>query len=441
MILRFLPGTGEDVVQDVKLRLETGGLAIVRSPESERPILAAIGKLSSALRQELERHPAIEERIPARGEQLLVQRNFRCSPSIVALGRRGEVHVGGPAVVVIAGPCSVEGRDAVLEIAQHVRRAGAHILRGGAFKPRTSPYAFQGLGVEGLRQLKDAGEKVGLLGAKRQANAPRRWPTAGLAGAALVGVVAAVVIPGTGDSYGKRKLVFDANTYLAARWAGRHLDPNKVDSLEVGFPGYLYTVGELGRLGGSTSALRFSGSYPSDIWLGDVDRRYLVTSDLDALKGTLGARLTPSIRVLHRVGKAAVIDRGAATPWYRAALRVIGSPKRTGSEFVTSVHVRNSGLGAWPAESEGEQGAIRLGAKIIRPDGSEVVEARSPIQRSPTLVTAPGESRTVDIRVPVPPPGTYTLIVDMVWEHIMWFNPKFDRALEFPLVVRANAPH
>ncbi len=162
MILRFLPGTSEELVLEVKTRLESGGLAIVRSPESERPILAVIGKIPSALRQELERHPAIEERIPARGEQLLVQRNFRSSPSIVALGRRGEVHVGGPAVVVIAGPCSVEGRDAVLEIAQHVRRAGAHILRGGAFKPRTSPYAFQGLGVEGLRQLKDAGEAVGL---------------------------------------------------------------------------------------------------------------------------------------------------------------------------------------------------------------------------------------------------------------------------------------
>jgi 3-deoxy-7-phosphoheptulonate synthase len=65
-------------------------------------------------------------------------------------------------VVVIAGPCSVEGREAVLETARAVRDAGAHLLRGGAFKPRTSPYSFQGLGVEGLRQLKAAGEAVGL---------------------------------------------------------------------------------------------------------------------------------------------------------------------------------------------------------------------------------------------------------------------------------------
>jgi len=162
VILRFLPGTGEDVVQEVKLALESAGMLTIRSGEAERPILAAIGKLLPALRKDLEKHPAIEERIAPRGEQLLVQRSFRCSPSIVALGRRGEVQVGGSAVVVIAGPCSVEGREAVLEIAQHVRRAGAHILRGGAFKPRTSPYAFQGLGVEGLRQLKDAGEAVGL---------------------------------------------------------------------------------------------------------------------------------------------------------------------------------------------------------------------------------------------------------------------------------------
>jgi 3-deoxy-7-phosphoheptulonate synthase len=65
-------------------------------------------------------------------------------------------------VVVIAGPCSVEGREAVLDVARAVRAAGAHLLRGGAFKPRTSPYAFQGFGVEGLRQLKDAGQAVGL---------------------------------------------------------------------------------------------------------------------------------------------------------------------------------------------------------------------------------------------------------------------------------------
>ena len=71
MILRFLPGTGEDVVQELKLILESAGIATIRSGETERPILAAIGKLPATLRKDLERHPAIEERIPARGEQLL----------------------------------------------------------------------------------------------------------------------------------------------------------------------------------------------------------------------------------------------------------------------------------------------------------------------------------------------------------------------------------
>jgi 3-deoxy-7-phosphoheptulonate synthase len=84
---------------------------------------------------------------------------MRDRPSVVDVG---PVRVGGGTVVVVAGPGSVEGRDHVLAVARRVRDAGAHILRGGAFKPRTSPYQFQGFGVEGLRQLKDAGEATGL---------------------------------------------------------------------------------------------------------------------------------------------------------------------------------------------------------------------------------------------------------------------------------------
>jgi 3-deoxy-7-phosphoheptulonate synthase len=162
MIVRFHAGTNEADVQELRERLEGEGLRWVRSSEEERPIAAVVGKLSASARSQLERHRSIEERIEPRGELLLVQRGFRDRPSVISIGRARPVQVGGGQVVVIAGPCSVEGRASVLEIAQHVRDAGAHLLRGGAFKPRTSPYAFQGLGVEGLRQLKDAGEAVGL---------------------------------------------------------------------------------------------------------------------------------------------------------------------------------------------------------------------------------------------------------------------------------------
>jgi 3-deoxy-7-phosphoheptulonate synthase len=160
VILSFRSGTAEETVQALRERLEGLGLRVTRSPERARAILALWGGLEPALARDLGAHAAVErlERPPL-ADVLLVARGMRELPSVVDVGG---VRVGGRDVVVIAGPCSVEGRDAVLEVARAVRDAGAHLLRGGAFKPRTSPYAFQGFGVEGLRQLKDAGQAVGL---------------------------------------------------------------------------------------------------------------------------------------------------------------------------------------------------------------------------------------------------------------------------------------
>jgi len=163
VILRFAAGTPEQGVQAVRERLEREGLRVLRSPEEARPILAVAGKMPAKLAEELRARPEIAEMIAPMGELLLVARAMREAPAArSAVVDVGGVRVGGDEVVVIAGPCSVEGRDAVLEVARSVAECGAHVLRGGAFKPRTSPYAFQGFGVEGLRQLKDAGEAVGL---------------------------------------------------------------------------------------------------------------------------------------------------------------------------------------------------------------------------------------------------------------------------------------
>jgi len=160
VIVRFQAGAAEEVVQEVRERLERAGLRVMRSLEPSRPILALAGKLERSLAKELAAHEAIERvDSPPVPDVLLVARGMRELHSVVDVGG---VRVGGRGVVVIAGPCSVEGREAVLDVARAVRSAGAHILRGGAFKPRTNPYAFQGFGVEGLRQLKDAGEAVGL---------------------------------------------------------------------------------------------------------------------------------------------------------------------------------------------------------------------------------------------------------------------------------------
>ncbi len=159
MILRLAPGTPEEAVQALRERLEGAGLRVLRSSEEARPILAVAGKVPEKLAEEMRVRPEVQEIVQPMGELLLVARAMRETPSVVDVGG---VRIGGGEVVVIAGPCSVEGRDAVLEVARKVKECGAHVLRGGAFKPRTSPYAFQGFGVEGLRQLKDAGEAVGL---------------------------------------------------------------------------------------------------------------------------------------------------------------------------------------------------------------------------------------------------------------------------------------
>ena len=164
MILRLAAGTPLEVVQELRALLEERGVRVVQSPEDRRPILAAIGTLDDQTRAHLAGHPAIEERIEPRKGLALVERAFREQPSVVSIGDGGgpSVRMGGGEVCVIAGPCSVESRASVREIAARVKESGAHILRGGAFKPRTSPHAFQGLGVEGLRQLKRAGADVGL---------------------------------------------------------------------------------------------------------------------------------------------------------------------------------------------------------------------------------------------------------------------------------------
>jgi 3-deoxy-7-phosphoheptulonate synthase len=91
----------------------------------------------------------------------LASRNFRPDGSIIELGKG--VSVGGAEVIVAAGPCAVESAEQIGEIAERVARAGAKLLRGGAFKPRSSPYSFQGLGEQGLKLLRDAADKNGLL--------------------------------------------------------------------------------------------------------------------------------------------------------------------------------------------------------------------------------------------------------------------------------------
>ncbi len=159
MILRFHRDVAADQVQALCQRINAAGARTLRSPDPARPIVAVVDKIPAELEQQLAADPALDEIVRPKGDLRLAHRSFRDSATVAKVG---EVEFGGPGVAVIAGPCSVEGRDFMLEVAGYCKQAGAHVLRGGAYKPRTSPYSFQGFGVEGLAQLKDAGEAFGM---------------------------------------------------------------------------------------------------------------------------------------------------------------------------------------------------------------------------------------------------------------------------------------
>jgi 3-deoxy-7-phosphoheptulonate synthase len=127
---------------------------------TQRTVIGAVGdERGKARLQSLEVLPGVESVVPILQPFKLAGREFKNTPSIVKVGN---IEIGGDRIVVIAGPCTVESEELLMDIARLAKQAGASILRGGAFKPRTSPYAFQGMGKEGLRLLALAREETGL---------------------------------------------------------------------------------------------------------------------------------------------------------------------------------------------------------------------------------------------------------------------------------------
>lgn len=127
----------------------------------ERTVIGVIGEEEKIQVQPLEVFPGVESVMPILKPYKLASRDYKAENTEFEL--KGGVKVGGKKVVVMAGPCSVESYDMLLTIAKSVKKAGATFLRGGAFKPRTSPYSFQGLGEEGLKYLRQAADETGLL--------------------------------------------------------------------------------------------------------------------------------------------------------------------------------------------------------------------------------------------------------------------------------------
>ncbi len=127
---------------------------------TQRTVIGAVGdERGKARLQSLESLPGVESVFPILQPFKLAGREFKAAPSVVKVGG---VEIGGDRLAVMAGPCSVEDEEQIREIAVSVKAAGASLLRGGAFKPRTSPYVFQGLGEEGLRLLAMARAETGL---------------------------------------------------------------------------------------------------------------------------------------------------------------------------------------------------------------------------------------------------------------------------------------
>jgi len=161
MIVAMQERASEEQIQAVIERLVELGFEVHRSTGKLQTVLGAVGARVDFDIRDVEVMDGVKEVHRISSPYKLVARSFRPEGTTVKL--RNGVSIGGNDVVVIAGPCSVESREQLFTIAEIVAKYGARLLRGGAFKPRTSPYSFQGLGEEGLKLLKEAGDKFGLL--------------------------------------------------------------------------------------------------------------------------------------------------------------------------------------------------------------------------------------------------------------------------------------
>src|SRR5512144_1792072 len=157
-------GASEQEIQGVLARIQEQGFRPNLSRGEERTIIGVIGddrKVADA--GMFETLPGVAECVRVLKPYKLASRDFHPQDTVVKVGRgAGAVEVGAQRVVVMAGPCAVESLEQVKAVAEVARKAGAAMLRGGAFKPRTSPYSFQGLGEEGLEILAVARERTGL---------------------------------------------------------------------------------------------------------------------------------------------------------------------------------------------------------------------------------------------------------------------------------------
>jgi len=161
MIVAMHDSASEDQIQHVIDQLVQMGFEVHRSTGVRQTVLGGVGARADFDAREIEMLPGVQQVHRITSPYKLAGRSFRPEGTVVKLANG--VEIGGPRIVVMAGPCSVESREQLFAVAELISKAGARVLRGGAFKPRSSPYSFQGLGEEGLKLLREAGDRFKLL--------------------------------------------------------------------------------------------------------------------------------------------------------------------------------------------------------------------------------------------------------------------------------------
>ena len=159
MIVVMNPRATQENIELVTAKIEQAGLRTHLSQGEDRFIIGVIGDKKLIAGLEMNMMDGVEKTVRITEKYKLVSRDFHPTNSIVDVAG---FPVGGGQLAIMAGPCSVESYEQLYDVAVKVKEAGAQFLRGGAFKPRTSPYDFQGLGLEGLKILRDVGDKTGL---------------------------------------------------------------------------------------------------------------------------------------------------------------------------------------------------------------------------------------------------------------------------------------
>ncbi|MFH1202167.1 MAG: 3-deoxy-7-phosphoheptulonate synthase [Candidatus Omnitrophota bacterium] len=161
MIIVLQKGATQEQIDHIVERVTKLGLTPMISKGTERTIIGVIGPEDILRVTPLEVFPGVEKVMPVLAPYKLVSREFKKESSQIDLGKG--LIIGENMVIVMAGPCAVENKELLLDIGRKVKAVGATVLRGGAFKPRTSPYSFQGLGEDGLKILKDVASELGMV--------------------------------------------------------------------------------------------------------------------------------------------------------------------------------------------------------------------------------------------------------------------------------------